>query len=53
MCKKNTSSKKKQIGSNKKLDLEWTMNGFENHFEKKIRFKISKNSKNQCEITAC
>ena len=39
-----------EIWFNEKLGLEWTMNGLEKPFRKKIRSK--KNSKNQSEITA-
>ena len=38
---------------NRKLDLERTMNGLENHLEKKSDPKNRKNSKNQSEIAAC
>ena len=42
-----------KFGSNKKLGLEWTMNGLGKPFRKKSNPKNRKNSKNQSEISAC
>ena len=50
--KKNTSEKGK-FNSNKKLGLEWVVNGLGKPFRKKSDPKNRKNSKNQCEIDAC
>ena len=49
---KKTTSEKWKFNSNKKLGLEWAVNGLGYQLEK-IRSKKSKNSKNQSEIAAC
>ena len=52
---KKTTSEKWKFGSNKKLGIEWTMNGLGKPFLKNPIQKIENNSKKQCEktIAAC
>ena len=51
---KKTISEKWKINSNKKLGLEWAVNGLGKPFRKKFDPKNrKKNSKNQSEIAAC
>ena len=53
MWTKRTTSEKWKFNSNKKLGLEWAVNGLEKPFRKKSDPKNRKNSKNQSEIAAC
>ena len=48
-----TTSEKRKYNSNKKLGLEWAVNGLGKPLRKKSDPKIRKNSKNQSEIAAC
>ena len=50
---KKTTSEKRKFNSNKKLGLEWAVNGLGKPFRKKSDPKNRKNSKNQSEIAAC
>ena len=50
---KKTTSEKLKFNSNKKLGLEWAVNGLGKPFRKKSDPKNRKNSKNQSEIAAC
>ena len=50
---KKTTSEKWKINSNKKLGLEWAVNGLGKPFRKKSDPKNRKNSKHQSEIAAC
>ena len=50
---KKTTSEKWKFNSNKKLGLEWAVNGLGKPFRKKSDPKNRKNSKNQSEIAAC
>ena len=50
---KKTTGEKWKINSNKKLGLEWAVNGLGKPFRKKSDPKNRKNSKNQSEIAAC
>ena len=50
---KKTTSEKWKINSNKKLGLEWAVNGLGKPFRKKSDPKSWKNCKNQSEIAAC
>ena len=50
---KKTTSEKRKFGSNKKLGLEWTMNGLGKPFVKNPIQKMEKLIKNQCQIAAC
>ena len=50
---KKTTSEKWNFHSNKKLGLEWAVNGLRKPFLKKSDPKNRKNSKNQSEIAAC
>ena len=52
MWKKGTSAKRK-FNSDKKLGLEWAVNGLGKPFRKKSDPKNRKNSKNQSETAAC
>ena len=51
-CEQKTASEKWKFDSNKKLDLEWTINGLGKRF-KKFNRKNRINGKNQNEIAAC
>ena len=53
MWTKKTTSEKWKFNSNKKLGLEWAVNGLGKPFRKKSDPKNRKNSKNQSEIAAC
>ena len=53
MWTKKTTSEKWKINSNKKLGLEWAVNGLGKPFRKKSDPKNRKNNKNQSEIAAC
>ena len=48
-----TTSEIWKFNPNKKIGLEWAVNGLEKPFRKKIDPKNCKNSKNQSEIAAC
>ena len=48
-----TPSEKWKFNSNKKLGIEWAVNGLGKPFRKKSDPKNRKNSKNQSEIAAC
>ena len=50
---KKATSEKWKFNSNKKLGLEWAVNGLGKLFRKKFDPKNRKNSKNQSEIAAC
>ena len=50
---KKTISEKWKFNSNKKLGLEWAVNGLGKPIRKKFDIKNRKNSKNQSEIAAC
>ena len=50
---KKTTSEKWKFNSNKKLGLEWAVNGLGKPFRKKFDPKNRENSKNQSEIAAC
>ena len=50
---KKTTTEKWKFNSNKKLGLEWAVNGLGKPFRKKSDPKTRKNSKNQSEIAAC
>ena len=50
---KKTTSEKWKFNSNKKLGIEWAVNGLGKPFRKKSDPKNRKNSKNQSEIAAC
>ena len=52
-CEQKTTSEKWKFNSNKKLGLEWAVNGLGKPFRKKSDPKNRKNSKNQSEIVAC
>ena len=51
--KKTTSEKLKFNSNQKKLGLEWAVNGLGKPFRKKPIQKIEKDIKNQSEIAAC
>ena len=50
---KKTTSEKWKFNSNRKLGLQWAVNGLGKPFRKKSDPKNRKNSKNQSEIAAC
>ena len=52
-CEEKTTNEKFKFNSNKKIGLEWAVNGLGKLFGKKSDPKNRKNSKNQSEIAAC